>query len=412
MEKDPIPRWGCNNRNTLISRTRRERSGCVQQSGITYLHVITDPDPAEAWRRPYRCPGIGHHAKSSERFRAPLMDTFRHMTQNTMNHTPGVPLDPYTKLADAVLRFASAVDDLLKDELAYPFSIGSEALRDRAVPRHKDHGRAYEPIRESAPRGRCAVRLSPRVRRALAGAEGLLRAPFPLARTCAVAAAKAWFILAGATREERLQRYLNEELDALYRTPWDFADPGSQAGIATRTADYVAIGATVGLRPERNKNAKDWGAAYLVRWGQGRRDRSPSETEVVRDVFAAAGVSRVCHTRCSPHDARSVRPRRRLRIHSYRSIRERCADESHALVTRHHGQGHGARRDCDADPPPRSGAVRERAGGVCAGPCGRRARGVVRDRRSLGAGVTCRGRKCFHLGKTLHSSNTDATAYF
>lgn len=25
MEKDPIPRWGCNNRNTLISRTRRER---------------------------------------------------------------------------------------------------------------------------------------------------------------------------------------------------------------------------------------------------------------------------------------------------------------------------------------------------------------------------------------------------
>lgn len=64
--------------------------------------------------------------------------------------------------------------------------------------------------------------------------------PFPLARTCAVTAAKTWFILGGATREERLQRYLNEELDALYRTAWDFSDPAARAEIDARTADLVS----------------------------------------------------------------------------------------------------------------------------------------------------------------------------
>lgn len=58
------------------------------------------------------------------------MCTFRQMTQNTMNHTPGVPLDPYTDLVDIVFRFVTAVEDLLKDEFAYPFSVGSEALRE------------------------------------------------------------------------------------------------------------------------------------------------------------------------------------------------------------------------------------------------------------------------------------------
>ncbi|MUM17893.1 hypothetical protein FZI91_01915 [Mycobacterium sp. CBMA271] len=215
------------------------------------------------------------------------------MTQNTMNHTPGVPLDPYTKLADTVLRFASAVEDLLKDELAYPFSIGSEALRDHAANEQHPGTKTRDALTGLSGNQIRAVGVQCDLLRGIAAllpVPKVFFAPFPLARTCAVAAAKAWFILGGATLEERLQRYLNEELDALYRTPWDFGDPGSQADIATRTADYVAIGATAGLRPARKKNAKDWDAPYLVRSGQGRRDGPPSETEVVRDMFAAAGL--------------------------------------------------------------------------------------------------------------------------
>lgn len=75
--------------------------------------------------------------------------------------------------------------------------------------------------------------------------------PFPLARTCAVAAAKAWFILGGATPEERLQHYLNEELGALYDAPWDFTSPETRPDIAALTDDHVAVGATAALRVVR-----------------------------------------------------------------------------------------------------------------------------------------------------------------
>jgi hypothetical protein len=215
------------------------------------------------------------------------------MMPNTMNHTLGVPLDPYTYLADIVLRFATAVEDLLKDELAYPFSVGSEALRDHAADerhrgtRTKD---ALTGLSGSQIRGvgvQCDLHYGIA---ALLPAPKVYFSPFPLARTCAVTAAKAWFILGGATREERLQRYLNEELDALYRTAWDITQPDSRAEIDAHTADLVAVGATAGLRSERKKGAKDWEAPYLIRPNQGSKDGPPSETAVVRDMFAAAGL--------------------------------------------------------------------------------------------------------------------------
>ena len=115
--------------------------------------------------------------------------------------------------------------------------------------------------------------------------------PFPLARTCVVAAAKAWFILDGATREERLQRYLNEVLGALYGPSWNFTDPESHNEIDSRTDDLVAFGATASLRPDRTKGAKAWEAPYLIRPNPGRNDRPPLETAVGRRMFAAAGLS-------------------------------------------------------------------------------------------------------------------------
>ena len=42
--------------------------------------------------------------------------------------------------------------------------------------------------------------------------------PFPLARTSIVVATRAWFVVDSESRETRLQRYLNEELEALHGT--------------------------------------------------------------------------------------------------------------------------------------------------------------------------------------------------
>jgi hypothetical protein len=50
--------------------------------------------------------------------------------------------------------------------------------------------------------------------------------PFPLTRTFAVAAATAGFILGEGIREDRLQGYLNEELDAPLRRPVGLHRPG------------------------------------------------------------------------------------------------------------------------------------------------------------------------------------------
>lgn len=215
------------------------------------------------------------------------------MTQDTMNHTPGVPLDPHTDLADIVFRFGTAVEDLLRDELAYPFSVGSDALRDHAADeqhcgtRTKDALTGLSGSQIRAVGAQCDLHYGIA---ALLPVPKVYFSPFPLARTCAVTAAKAWFILGGATREERLQRYLNEELDALYRTAWDFSDPAARAEIDARTVDLVAVGVTAGLRSERKQGAKDWEAPYLVRSDQGSKVKPPSETAVVRDMFEAAGL--------------------------------------------------------------------------------------------------------------------------
>ena len=105
-----------------------------------------------------------------------------------------------------------------------------------------------------------------------------------------MAAAKAQYILGGVTREERLQRYLNEELDALYGAPWNFTDPDSHAEIVTAAGDHVAVGATAGLRVVRPLKPKDWDAPYLVRPDQTDWEKPPSETRVLREIFAAANL--------------------------------------------------------------------------------------------------------------------------
>lgn len=220
------------------------------------------------------------------------MCTFRSMIPNTMNHTPGVPLDPYAKLADTVLRFATAVEDLIKTELTYPFSLGSEALRDCAADGQHVGTRTTKVLTRLSTNQIRAAAVQCDLHRGIAAGLSVPKvffSHFPLARTCVVAAAKAWFILGGGTREERLRRYLNEELDALYRAPWDFSDPDSRADIAASAEDHETVGATAGLRFMRKKNPRDWEAPYLIRSDQEHRDRPPSETEVVRNMFAASG---------------------------------------------------------------------------------------------------------------------------
>lgn len=215
------------------------------------------------------------------------------MTQNNTNHTPAVPLDPYTDLADTVFQFATAVEDLLRDELAYPFSVGSDALRDHAANEQHRGTRTKDPLTGLSGSQIRAIGTQCDLHYGIAAllpASKVYFSLFPVARTCVVTAAKAWFILGGATREQRLQRYLNEELDALYRAPWDFSDPAVRTEIDARTADLAAVGATAGLRPERKQNANNWEAPYLVRSDQGNKVKPPSETAVVRDMFEAAGL--------------------------------------------------------------------------------------------------------------------------
>jgi hypothetical protein len=235
------------------------------------------------------------------------------------------------------------VEGLISGELAYPFSvIPSDALRDRAadgehlITRITKALTNMEMSQVHAAAAQCDLH---RGMAAVLPAEKVFFSPYPLARTCVVAAAKAWFILGGATREERLQRYLNEELATLYGASWDFTDPASCADIAALADDHVAVGATAGLQAVRMKNRKHWVAPYLVRSDQhdrdSRRRRPPS-------------CGRCSAVRC-------------VRVDLHRPNRVRHSDDRAALVDRDDGQGDGARRDRDADPAPGTGPVRERA---------------------------------------------------
>jgi hypothetical protein len=216
------------------------------------------------------------------------------MTLNTMNRTHGVPVADYAALSGVVLQFADAVEGLTTRELCPPFSlIGSEAVRDRAADGEiLGTGTRTALTNLSMNQGYAAAAQCDLLRgmAAVLPAEKVFFSPYPLARTCVVTAAKAWFIVGGPTRAERLQRYLNEELGAIHGAAWDFNDSDSLTDIAALTDDLLAVGANAGLRAVRKKKPKPWDAPYLVRSDQQDGDTPPSETIIVREMFTASGL--------------------------------------------------------------------------------------------------------------------------
>lgn len=195
--------------------------------------------------------------------------------------------------ADVVMRFVYAAESLLQGELSHPFNIGSEALRDSAA-RHDYPGTQSKQTLLTLATQQVAVGVDQCG--LLRGVAALLRtdlvvlAPFPLARTSAVIAAKAWFILTGGSRDERLRRYLNEELAALYGIPFASDDKDALTFRADSTADYLAVGAMAGLAPVYGKNPRPWDAPFLASEGCAKTGLPPSETQLVRELFRAAGL--------------------------------------------------------------------------------------------------------------------------
>jgi hypothetical protein len=135
-------------------------------------------------------------------------------------------------------------------------------------------------------------------------ADKVFFSPFPLARTSIVVATKAWFLLDADSRETRLQRYLNEELEALHDAPFDPDDEASRKYVETRTADYLAIGATADLRLGLRKNPKSWHAPFLVHSGQRDTEAPASETQLVQRCSWRRGLvlrtTPACRTLCCP----------------------------------------------------------------------------------------------------------------
>lgn len=192
--------------------------------------------------------------------------------------------------ADVVTRFVDAAESLLKGEMSHPFNIGSEALRDCAA-NHEHPGSQSEQTLLTLALQQVAAGLEQsdllRGVAAVVRADQVVFAPFPLARTSAVIAAKAWYVLTAGSREERLRRYLNEELAALYGTPLASGDEEAVAFVNDRTADYLAVGATAGLTPGTRKNPRRWDAPFLVRQDQARSEAPRSETQLVKDFYRA-----------------------------------------------------------------------------------------------------------------------------
>jgi hypothetical protein len=202
------------------------------------------------------------------------------------------PPNPFDRLAEAVVGFAEAVEGLLNGELGYPFIIGSDALRDCAADETHQGGLSKTPLTNLAMAQIHAGFVQCDLHRGIAAALRAPRvffSPFPLARTCAVVAAKAWSVLGVGTLEQRLQRYLNEELAALHDAPLDPDDEESQSYVNERTADYMAVGATAGLRVGRKKNPKPWDAPFLVRSDEPDTQTPRSETQLVRAIIEASG---------------------------------------------------------------------------------------------------------------------------
>ena len=199
----------------------------------------------------------------------------------------------FNGFADVVMRFVDAAESLLRRELSHPFNIGSEALRDCAA--HLDYPgtQSKQTLLTLATQ---QVGVGMEQCDLLRGVAAVLRtdlvvfAPFPLARTSAVIAAKAWYILTAESREERLRRYLNEELAALYGMPFPSDNDEAAAFRDERTADYLAVGATAGFAPVYRKNPRPWDAPFLAGEERGKADAPPSETQLVKDLYRASGL--------------------------------------------------------------------------------------------------------------------------
>lgn len=199
----------------------------------------------------------------------------------------------FDHFADVVGRFVDAAESLLKAELSYPFNIGSDALRDSAA--SDDHpGTGSKQTLLTLATQQSAVGLEQCD--LLRGIGAILRtdlvtlAPFPLARTSAVIAAKAWYVLAAESKEERLRRFLNEELAALYGLPFPSGVDEALAERDARAADYLAVGSTAGLETVYRRKPRAWDAPILARAGLGLADEPPSETQLVKDFYRASGL--------------------------------------------------------------------------------------------------------------------------
>ena len=198
------------------------------------------------------------------------------------------PPPEFKGFAEVVMRFVDAAESLLQGELSHPFNIGSEALRDCAA--HLDYPGTQSKQtlltlatqQVAAGHEQCDLFLGIA---AVVRADRVVFAPFPLARTCAVIAAKAWHVLAAKSREERLRRYLNEELAALYGAPMPADDEEAVTDRADRAADYLAVGAKAGLSPVYRKNPRPWDAPILIRGSQANSDAPPSETQLMKDLY-------------------------------------------------------------------------------------------------------------------------------
>lgn len=195
--------------------------------------------------------------------------------------------------ADVVVRFVDAAESLLKSELSRPFNIGSEALRDSAACDEHHGTRSKQTLLTLATQ---QVAVGHEQSDLLLGVAAILRtdrvtlAPFPLARTSAVIAAKAWYVLTAGSKEERLRRFLNEELAALYGLPFPPDDTQAVAERDARAADYRAVGATAGLEAVYRRSRKQWVPPILARVRKGLKDAPPSETQLVKDFYRAAGL--------------------------------------------------------------------------------------------------------------------------
>lgn len=195
--------------------------------------------------------------------------------------------------ADVVMRFVEAAESLLQGELSHPFNIGSEALRDCAA--HLDYPGTQSKQtlltlatqQVAAGHQQCDLLLGIA---AVVRADRVVFAPFPLARTCAVIAAKAWHVLTAGSKEERLRRFLNQELAALYDLPFPAGNEEAVAERDARAADYLAVGSTAGLEAVHRKKPRPWDAPILVRAGRGLTDAPPSETQLVKDFYRSSGL--------------------------------------------------------------------------------------------------------------------------